>query len=126
MSLKALVFAIHFVLLTAMLCCTVYRLLIAKREGDQRRSLKQRGLPWRVNARSRRASRRMSLYFSLLWAGVCLCLLMEGNDEFRIFWFFFGLFFLVVAAIHFDAARIQKFFRSRFLSPDPQSEIRLS
>ncbi len=68
----------------------------------------------------------MSLYIALLWAGVCLCLLMEGNDEFRIFWFFFGLFFLALAAIQFDAQRIRKLLRSRFFSPDPQSELHLS
>lgn len=126
MSFKALVFTIHFVLLTVMLCCTVHRILIEKREWDRRRSLKKQGQPWRATARSRQASRRMSLYFALLWAGVCLCLLMEGNDEFRNFWFFFGLFFLALAAIQFDGQRIRKILRARFYSPDPQSEIHLT
>lgn len=124
MPFKALVFTIHFVLLTVMLCCAVYRILIEKKEWERRRSLKKQGLAWRATGRSLRASRRMSLYFSLLWVGICLCFIMEGNDL-RAFWFFFGLFFLALAAVQYDAQRIQKFMRSRFFSPDPHSELHL-
>jgi hypothetical protein len=124
MPFKALVFTIHFFLLTVMLCCAVYRILIEKKEWDRRRSLKMQGVPWRATGRSRRASRRMSLYFSLLWVGICLCFIMEGNDL-RAFWFFFGLFFLALAAVHFEAAAIQKFLRAHFFSPDPDSELHL-
>src|ERR1043165_4806127 len=101
MPFKGLIFTIHFALLTVMLCCAVYKIRIDKREWDRRRSLKKQGRQWRATSQSRRASGKMSLYIALLWAGICMCFIMEGNDL-RVFWFFFGLFFLALAAAQFD------------------------
>jgi hypothetical protein len=109
-----LLFAIQFLCLLGSVVCSIRMWRIAK---------KIPGKPWA--RRSIPTGTRYRVYNALFWTGFSVCNLMRPNNQSPLFWGFFTLLFLALAAASLHRPRFVRYMRRRHFSPDEQSMIHL-